>query len=135
DSAGYTLTDNDPAGTSFVSAPGCSHAAGAVTCSSTGLTAGSTDTYTITVHINSNFADGGTLSNTASLTAESTSDPDLTNNSATSTTTVNRSADLQVTKTALPAPGTAATDEVFIAKLNTPPTSDSAGYTLTDNDP
>src|SRR5436309_1372138 len=75
--AGYTLADAVPAGTTFVSAsPACALASGTVTCTSTGLVAGATDTYTITVHIGAGFADGGSLTNTASIASSATSDPD-----------------------------------------------------------
>src|SRR5690349_22151403 len=90
------------------------------------------DSYTITVHVSPSFSDGGTLTNTASLSAESTADPANGNNSATSTTTVNRSADLQVTKTASPDPATAGTDESFTVKVKNLGPSDSAGYTVSD---
>jgi hypothetical protein len=56
------------AGTSFVSASsGCANASGTVTCTSSGLTAGSNETWTITAHISSGYADGGDLANTASI--------------------------------------------------------------------
>src|SRR5204863_38247 len=99
DSAGYTLTDVLPTGTSFVSASaGCANASGTVTCSAASLGAGSTDTYTVVAHISPSFTDGGTLSNTASLTAESTSDPAAGNNSSSTTTTVDTQADLSISK-------------------------------------
>src|SRR5438093_4104 len=85
DSDGYTLIDNVPACTSFVSALGCTHASVSVIRRPPAISTLFPYTTLFRSHIDPSFADGGTLSNTASLTAESTSDPDLTNNSATST--------------------------------------------------
>jgi uncharacterized repeat protein (TIGR01451 family) len=75
DNAGYTLKDVLAAGTSFVSASsGCANASGTVTCTSSGLTAGSNETWTITAHISSGYADGGDLGNTASIDTSATAD-------------------------------------------------------------
>jgi uncharacterized repeat protein (TIGR01451 family) len=101
DNAGYTLKDVLAAGTSFVSASsGCANASGTVTCTSSGLTAGSNETWTITAHISSGYADGGDLANTASIDTSATADSVPGNNSSTSHTTVNRSADVADLKTA-----------------------------------
>src|SRR5204863_98340 len=122
-----------PANTSYVSSSAaCPNASGTVTCTSSGLAAGASVTYTIVVHVSPSFADGGTLTNTAAIDTNNTSDPVAANNSSTSSTTVNRSADLQVTKTASPDPGTAGTDETFTVKVENLGPSDSAGYTVSD---
>src|SRR5205823_1789632 len=54
------------------------------------------------------------------------------NDSATSATTVERSADLQVTKTAAPDPATAGTDETFTITVENVGPSDNAGFTVQD---
>src|SRR5205814_1818862 len=122
DSAGYTVSDPVPTGTSYVSSSaGCGFDSvnNKVDCSAASLAYNATDTYTIVVHVSPSFANGGTLTNTATLSAEATADPANGNNSSTSNTTVNRSADLQVTKTASPDPGTAGSDETFTVKVKT----------------
>src|SRR5204863_5957356 len=122
-----------PANTSYVSSSAaCPNASGTVTCTSSGLAAGASVTYTIVVHVSPSFADGGTLTNTAAIDTNNTSDPVAANNSATEATQVNTSADLQVTKTASPDPGTAGTDETFTVKVKNLGPSDSAGYTVSD---
>src|SRR4029079_2927596 len=135
DSAGYTVSDPVPTGTSYVSSSaGCSFDSvnNKVDCSAASLAYNATDTYTIVVHISPSFANGGPLRNPATRPAEATADPANGNNSSTSNTTVNRSADLQVTKTASPDPGTAGTDETFTVKVKNLGPSDSAGYTVSD---
>src|SRR5207237_955560 len=93
DSAAHTVTDAVPAGTTFVSAsPACAVSSGTVTCSSTGLAAGATESFTITFHVGSDYQDGGDLTNTASIGSATTSDPDHTNNSSTVTVKVTRQA-------------------------------------------
>jgi len=135
DNGGYSLTDNVPPGTTFVSAStGCTQSSGTVTCTSSGLTPGATDTYTVVVQISSGFADGGTLTNTAAITTNPTTDPDHTNDSSTSTTTVTRKADLSVTKTdgvTSVTAGDGVTRTYTITVTNNGP-SDASGVTLSD---
>src|SRR5205085_1624201 len=88
--------------------------------------------FTITVLVGSSYADGGSLSNTASIASTATADPAAGNNSSTATVTVTRKADLKVTKTAAPAPATAGTDETFTIKVDNLGPSDNAGFSLTD---
>jgi uncharacterized repeat protein (TIGR01451 family) len=81
--AGFTVTDVLPAGTTFVSAPGCTFASGSVTCSSAGIPVSGAATWTVTIHVDANRT--GCLTNTAAVTANSTPDPVSTNNSSTDT--------------------------------------------------
>jgi len=75
DNAGYTLKDVLAAGTTYVSSSaGCANASGTVTCTSTGLSNGSDETWTITAHISSGYTDGGDLANTASIDTNATGD-------------------------------------------------------------
>jgi uncharacterized repeat protein (TIGR01451 family) len=138
DNAGYTLTDVLPADTTFVSASGAcadSDPSGTVTCTSTGLAAGASDVFTITVHIASGFTDGGTLSNTAAIATNATPDPDSSNDSATSTTTVNRSADVADLKVDTEDPVTAGTSLTYTIIVTNNGPSDAASVTLTDDLP
>ena len=134
DNAGYTLTDLVPAGTTYV---GSSRRLRRVPAAPSPARApawpiGLTDTFTITVHIGSGFTDGSRPRPTPPRSPPRDDRPRHSNDSSTSTTTVNRSADLQVTKTAAPDPATAGTDETFTVKVKNAGPSDNAGYTLTD---
>jgi uncharacterized repeat protein (TIGR01451 family) len=103
DAANATMNDVLPAsGATLVSVTGpgtCVSTLTDVTCSDPLLTAGSTDTYTIVMQTTA----AGTLSDTATVSSDAP-DNDLTNNSATETTTVLPSADLSVTKSDNPDP-------------------------------
>ena len=85
-------------GTTFVSATAsqgtCTNASGTVTCSLGSLASGASGTVTIAV----TPTVVGTLSNTATVSG-SEPDPNLSDNSATATTTVSAVADLTITKT------------------------------------
>jgi uncharacterized repeat protein (TIGR01451 family) len=81
---GVTITDPVPAGSTFVSAPGCTLAAGAVTCAVGTLASGASQSFTLTVRAGS----GSSLVNTATVAGLQT-DPNLANNVATVTTAIN----------------------------------------------
>jgi uncharacterized repeat protein (TIGR01451 family) len=87
-----TVTDTLPAGTTYLNATGtgwsCSHAAGVVTCTRASLTVGAAPAITITITAP---AQGGSITNTAIVSA-ATTDPNNTNNSSSATTIVNASA-------------------------------------------
>jgi uncharacterized repeat protein (TIGR01451 family) len=136
DNAGFSFTDTLAAGTSYVgSTGGCTNALGTVTCSAASLVAGATATFTITVHISPSFSDGGSLSNTAAISANSTTDLVPGNDASTSTTTVHREADLKVEKTDSPDPAVAGTNLTYTLKVTNLGPSDNAGFTLTDTIP
>src|SRR6185295_3983183 len=67
------------------------------------VTNGETAVFTVVVKVNSSVAGGGTITNSATA-ATTMTDPTSGNNTATATTTVNASADLSVTKGAVPDP-------------------------------
>ena len=94
-----SVSDTLPAGVSFVSASGtgwtCGQAAGVVTCTRPSLATGAAPALTINVTAP---AAAGSLVNTATVSA-ATADPDLTNNTDQTTTTVTAVADLSITKT------------------------------------
>ncbi|MGB9800474.1 MAG: right-handed parallel beta-helix repeat-containing protein [Thermanaerothrix sp.] len=84
-----TLTLNLPAGVTYQSASGsgwtCNHSAGTVTCTATSLASGANATVTVNVTAP---AQAGTLTATASVRADSPTDPNSANNSASADTTV-----------------------------------------------
>lgn len=81
---GVTITDPVPAGSTFVSAPGCTLTAGTVTCAVGTLAVGASQSYTLTVLAGS----GSSLVNTATVAGLQT-DPIPANNVATVTTAIN----------------------------------------------
>jgi len=82
---GVVVTDTLPTSSTFVSAPGCTHAAGVVTCTVGNLAAGGTSSFDVTVTAGSA---GSTLTNTAVVSGNQ-SDPVAGNNSSTVVTTLN----------------------------------------------
>src|SRR5439155_533555 len=101
-----SVTDTLPAGVTFQSASGtgwtCSGTNASVTCTRASLapTGGTPSTITIVVTAPN---EGGTIINTAAVSA-ATSDPNPANNTATASTTVTASADLSIIKTDSPDP-------------------------------
>ena len=95
------LTDQLPAGTTFVSStpgsPTCTVAAAQLTCSLGTMANGATQTVTLVVAVGPGLA-GTTLADAAQVTS-TTADPNAANNSATVSTPVVASADVQVTQT------------------------------------
>jgi uncharacterized repeat protein (TIGR01451 family) len=82
--SGFTVTDVLPAGTTLVSAPGCSYVAGgSVACTSAGLPVTGAVTWTVTLHVDANRT--GCLTNTATITSNNTLDPVAGNNSSSDT--------------------------------------------------
>jgi uncharacterized repeat protein (TIGR01451 family) len=97
---GIVVTDQLPASVNYVSASsGCNQGGGTVTCNLGNLASGATATVTVVVTPTT----GGTISNTASVTAHEF-DPNTANNTAAQSTMVNAAADLAITNTATPDP-------------------------------
>jgi uncharacterized repeat protein (TIGR01451 family) len=97
-----SLTDSTPTGTTFVSLAApldwtCSApavgAVGMLTCTNTSFAAASSAAFTLTVRVAPGTTDGTVIGNTANVTS-STSDPDLTDNAATASSTVGSALDL-----------------------------------------
>jgi len=97
--ANVTLTDNLPAGTTFVSNSGASAwtcfdpavgSTGAITCTIASLPNGDTATFTVVVQVSCNVANATVKNDTATVTA-STPDPNLSNNSSTASVTASNS--------------------------------------------
>ncbi len=137
-----TVTDAVPANTTFVSAVvttgmGWSTAApavggtGNIVFSKTPVAAGETATFTIVVKVNSNTADGATITNNA-VAASATTDPTPGNNTGTATTTVNMQADLAITKTDSPDPAFAGTNITYTINFVNNGPSDANTVTVTD---
>ena len=137
DAGGVTLADTLPAGVTFVSATStagtCSESGGIVSCNDIGALAnGASAIVTITVTVPSSTAHGTILSNGATSTATST-DPDTSNNSnIVQTTTVNRLADLEVTKSDSPDPIIAGNNLTYTVTVTNDGPSDASGVTLSD---
>jgi uncharacterized repeat protein (TIGR01451 family) len=92
-----TLSDTTPVGTTFVSllAPAgwtCTSpavgATGAISCTNPSMAAGASALFALTVNVDPAVVDGTIVSNTASVSSSSTTDPDPVDNAATATTTV-----------------------------------------------
>jgi uncharacterized repeat protein (TIGR01451 family) len=92
---GAQVTDVLPAGVSFVSAPGCSEAAGTVTCDVGALAVGATKSFVITVRAKTPYDGVNPLVNTAAVNAVGDTNPG--NNTGTATSCVKT--DLAITKT------------------------------------
>ena len=97
--ANVTLTDNLPAGTTFVSNSGASAwtcfdpavgSTGAITCTIASLPNGDTATFTVVVQVSCNVAHTTVINDTATVSA-STPDPNLSDNSSTASVTASNS--------------------------------------------
>ncbi len=118
--ADATVSDTLPSGTTFVSATAtggsCTEpappATATLTCSLGDMASGATQTITLTVKLDLNFA-GDSVSNTGTITS-GTYDPNPLNNTSNVVVPVAAEADMSITKTANPAsPGTVhAGDEI-----------------------
>lgn len=128
DAAAESLSDTVPSGTTVVSFVQNSGPANGGT-----LPSGGTETFTLTLHINPNVANGATLTNTANVSS-TTFDPATGNNSFAFDSTAATQADISVLTTgpASVAPGTNAT--YFITVTNHGP-SDAANVNLSDTLP
>ena len=104
---GVSVVDDLPTGVSYVSATAagggggtCTNAGQRVTCDLAGVSSGATVTITIVGAVAPGTT-ARTLSNTATISAATPTDPTLSNNTATSVAEVARSADVAVTLTAI----------------------------------
>jgi uncharacterized repeat protein (TIGR01451 family) len=135
--ANVTVTDVIPATATFdqfITTTGwtCAEAAGTITCTRAALATGVSQPIVFRVIAPTV---GGTITNTASVASATTADPNNTNNSATTNTTVNARADLSITKVDEPDPvATGATLTYTITVANAGP-SDATSLTMTDTLP
>ena len=98
-----TVLDNLPAGLSFISATPSVGSWSSPNWTVGSLASGTTVNMVIVASVNTNVAQGTTLSNTATVSS-TTPDPNPGNNTDTEPTTVNAVADLSITKTDSPDP-------------------------------
>jgi len=98
DALGVVVTDPLPAGLRFLSgSPGCAEAAGVVTCSIGTVPCGKRDIVRIRTRVETDQS----LTNTASVTT-ATDEPNLTDNSATTTTSIRSGGGLQMRMSGAP---------------------------------
>lgn len=125
------VSDALPSGVSFVSASGtnwsCSASGGTVSCLLPTLAAGASSTITLVVTAPTS---GGTVSNTATISASSP-DGNAANNSATTTTTVNAAADLSISITDNPDPVLASGQLQYLVDVTNHGPDTASGITVT----
>ena len=134
------VTDTLPSVVTFLnSSIPCTASAGTVTCDLGTMTNGQTTTFTIQVQVPANAlsliaSNTSTITNTASVTADQL-DPNLSNNTASATTTINESADLRVIKTCKPdaSPAPAGSTAVCTIEIDNLGPSDSQNVSVADN--
>ena len=139
DAQNVTLTDLLPAGTTFVSATQTSGPAfnldatvpGTLTATRATFAASASATFTVVATVSPATPNGATITNVANVTS-TTSDPMPANNTATETTKVNSSADLEVTKSGSPDPVTAGEDITYAITLDNAGPSDAQTVVLSD---
>ncbi len=143
DAQSVTLSDLIPAGTTFVSFTQdsgptftCTVPAvggtGTVSCTIATIAAfATTASFTLVVNVNASTPNATIITNIVTVSS-TTPDPTPGNNSATTTTTVGTSADLEVTKSGSPDPVTAGEDITYTINLTNLGPSDAQGVTLTD---
>jgi uncharacterized repeat protein (TIGR01451 family) len=132
--AGVSLTDDLPAGVTFDSAvPSqgtCSEESGVVTCTFGTLA----DEDTVTVEIKVRPQAAGSISNQADVTSD-THDPASADNSASTETTVNRVADLSLTKSDSPDPAVVNEQVTYTLSIHNSGPSNATGVSVTDTLP
>ena len=138
---GFTVTDTLPAGFTFTatgSSTACVAGAGnTVVCTATAdLAPGADAVYVIALTAAASIADGAVLTNSATVAVVAgDTDDDATNNTDTETTTVQRHADLGITKSDLPDPVVAGTNLVYTITVTNNGPSNSTGFVVSDTLP
>ena len=130
------LTDNLPAGVSFVSASPpagttCTNHGQTVSCTAAALPNGGSVPVPIAVTITPGTAAGTQLTDIATVSSD-TGDDVPTNNTANATTTVTTSADLGLTKTISPNPAPAGSNVTYTLTAHNNGPSTAAGVVVTD---
>ncbi len=125
-----SVSDPLPPNTTFVSAsPGCTHAAGVVTCTIPTIVNGGVAPFEVLVSVASSVT--GSLTNTATVSASST-DPDLSDNDSQVTVPTAPSADIAITKTASPTPAVPGQNLTYTLAVKNNGPSDATAITATD---
>src|SRR5919108_671983 len=99
---------------------------------SAGLASGDTVVWHITVHISPSYADGGDLPNEAKIATNDTGDPDATNDTSTTHTTVHREIDLSLAKADDPDPVIAGNQLTYDLSVTNDGPSDAQGVSVSD---
>ena len=142
--ASVSVTDTLASGITLAeTVPGCTPGVGSggtITCTIATLVAGGTHTFNFNVHVAASAADSA-LTNTASVSSE-TSDPNLSNNSASATVGIGEVANLSILKTASAQSGTvgtlitytlAVTNNTVVGEAEAPPpVLGTTGAVITD---
>jgi uncharacterized repeat protein (TIGR01451 family) len=143
DAVNPSISDVLPAGTTYVSSipqSGWSTTAPAVGANGTVifsagvLSAGGSAQFTIVVKADASIAAGTVVSNTSTASA-STSDPNAGNNSANTTTTISRSADLAIVMTDSPDPVNATQNVTYTIDVVQSGPSDASSVSVSDTLP
>jgi len=132
--AAVTLSDQLPAGLTFVSASttkGSCSGTGTVSCNVGTVNAGTAGDATVTIVATAGPAAVPNVTNTATVTT-STPESNTGNNSGSATTTVNPAADLQLSKTDSPDPVTAGGNLTYSLVIHNNGPSAASGVTLSD---
>jgi uncharacterized repeat protein (TIGR01451 family) len=132
-STGSALSDALPAGATFDAAasdPGCAVASGIVTCPVGALTNGSDTTVTVTLVPDASLG-GATLHNVGAI-AGNEADPNASNDSAGTDTSVTPVSDLAVAVSAVPSTVLAGASLTYTVKVTNLGPSPATGVTLTD---
>ena len=125
---GVRLTDPLPADTTFLPSPGCTEAAGTVTCLVGDLAVGASESFVINVAL---APGAGFVTNTVTVSG-TTPDPNPDNDQATADFTSGESADMQITKTADPTLINQGQDSVFTLVVRNNGPSVAENVTVTD---
>ena len=135
DAQSVVVNDTLPAGVTLVSTSGCNEdPAGVANCTLGTIAAGASKQYTITVEVDSDVAHGTVLTNSASVSSDTT-DPVSGNNAITEDTTVNAEADLSISKSDAPDPVLAGEQLVYTITVNNAGPSDAQNVSVADTLP
>ena len=135
DASAVSITDTLPPFVTFVGASsGCTEATGVVTCSVATLDAYADASFAVTVEVAAAVPAGATLENHAVVTANEL-DPNGPNNAADASTTVEREADLWITKTSTPDPVVAGETLTYDLSVTNNGPSNAADVTISDTLP